>query len=143
MAKFVLSDSDVSEIIDTIVSLKRNSLPSGNCPYAMFDNGHKCIEQGCDVHQRMFWQNYEKKWQDFFNERKDNEGGKRIYVMTATLFDEKHIQDMTDEEIKELCAKDKDADNHDIYDSVEELSANWNTDEIFSPFNSYMRIIND
>lgn len=143
MAKFVLNQTDVDNIVDTIVSLKRNSLPSGNCPYAMFGNGHKCIAQGCDVHQKKFWESYEKKLQDFFEKRKDNESNQRIYVMNADMFEEKRIQDMSDAEIKELCAKDKDADNHDVYDSVEELSAYWNTDEIFSPFNSYMRVVKE
>jgi hypothetical protein len=136
MAKYVLTDADVDKIIDTIASLTRNSLPSGVCPYAALGNGRKCIEEGCDAHQEVFWEN-------FFEKRKDNESNKRIYIMRTEMFEGKHIQDMSDAEIKELCAKDKDAYNHDVYDSVEELSAYWNTEEIFSPFISYMRVIKE
>ena len=142
MAKYVLDNSDVEEIIGTIVELKRNSLPSGTCPYAAFGDGHKCIAKGCDVHQEQFWANYEKGWKEFFNEHKDSKGSKRIYVMNADMFEEKYIQDMTDAEIKELCEKDECCEEHNVYDSIEELSAYWNSDEIDS-CNTYMRIIED
>ena len=143
MAKFVLNQADVDSIVDTIVSLKRNSLPTGYCPYAVFGNGMKCSKEGCSVHQRKFWENYEKKWQDFFVEHKDKGDNKRIYVMSTDMFEEKHIKDMSEAEIKELCKQDESGDMHDVYDSMEELSANWNSGEIFYPSNSFMRVFND
>ena len=67
---YVLTQAQVDEVVDTIVSLKRNSLPSGYCPYAVFGGGQKCGGKDCTEHQREFWKNYEKKWYNYFNKNK-------------------------------------------------------------------------
>lgn len=71
---------------------------------------------------------------------------KIIIIHTDLLPDDKHFGDLTDEEVLQLCEKDRNELSnmlHDEYESVEELEANWNTDEIFYPTSSYMRVIND
>ena len=66
-----------------------------------------------------------------------------IYVIScdAPIMDEKDFNEITDEEIKEMY--DAGSDYVDRYDDIHELAANWNTDEIFYPSNSYMRIIEE
>ena len=69
----------------------------------------------------------------------------KIYIIDADLLEdiEKDFHELTDKEVIELCEKDKYGDQHDVYDSIEEMSAYWNSDEIFYPTNTYMRVIND
>lgn len=66
---------------------------------------------------------------------------KILIVHTDLLPDDKHFNELTNDEVLQLCKQDNFLS--DIYESVEELAANWNTDEIFSPLNTYMRVIND
>lgn len=69
----------------------------------------------------------------------------KIYIVHHDLIDEtgKAFQDISNEELIALCEKDEENDLHDVFDSIEELSANWNTEEIFYPSSSYMRVIDD
>ena len=69
----------------------------------------------------------------------------KIYICHTDLLGEidKHFNELTNEEVIRLCNKDKDMMLHEEYDSVEELSAYWNSDEILYPSDSYMRVIND
>lgn len=66
-----------------------------------------------------------------------------IYIVNcdAELLEEKEFNELTDEEIKEMY--DAGSDYVDRYDNLHELAANWNSDEIFYPSNSYMRIIEE
>ena len=68
---------------------------------------------------------------------------KIIYIVhsDADILEEKEFSELTDEEIKEMY--DAGSDYVDRYDSIEELAANWNADEIFSSLFSYMRIIEE
>lgn len=69
----------------------------------------------------------------------------KIYVLSIDLLEntDKPFSEMTDEEVIALCAKDMGMKNHDVYDSAEELAANWNTGEIYYPSHSYMRVIEE
>lgn len=69
----------------------------------------------------------------------------KIYIVDLVLLEDidKHFYELTDEEVIKLCEKDKAHNGHDVYNSIEELSGYWNSDEIFAPNNSYMRVIND
>lgn len=67
---------------------------------------------------------------------------KIIIIHTDLLPEDRLFGDLTDEEVLQLCEQD-DHLLHDEYESVEELEANWNIDEIFYPTSSYMRVIND
>lgn len=69
---------------------------------------------------------------------------KIIIIHIELLADtEKHFNDLTDQEVLDLCAQDKDMENHSVYDSVEQLSADFNTDEMFDSHNAYMRVIQE
>lgn len=66
----------------------------------------------------------------------------KIYIVHIDgIPSDKHFNDLTDEEIEEMYAES--TDWIDCYYSVEELAADWNTEEIFYPNMSYMRVIND
>lgn len=67
----------------------------------------------------------------------------KIYIINenAEALEEKYFNDLTNEEIEEMY--EAGSDWVDCYESVEELAANWNSDEIFYPSSSYMRVIND
>ena len=70
----------------------------------------------------------------------------RIYLVDSELLDEleidKDFNDLTDEEVVELCeVKDKDRDYHDRFNSIESMAGYWNADEILYPNASYMRVI--
>ena len=69
----------------------------------------------------------------------------KIYIVHTDMLEDngKHFDQLTDQEVIDLCEKDEDMVNHDVYESIEELSANWNTEEIFYPNMSYMRVINE
>jgi len=69
----------------------------------------------------------------------------KIYICHIDLFEhtDKHFQDLTDEEVIQLCKDDESMELHDEFDSIEEMSAHWNSDEMFAPLDSYMRVIND
>lgn len=66
---------------------------------------------------------------------------KIVIIHTDLLPDDKYFGDITNEELLQLCEKDTDWELHSEYESIEELSANWNSDELFNPSYSYMRII--
>lgn len=74
---------------------------------------------------------------------KTNSKKEFIYVVScdAPILEEKEFNKITDEEIEEMY--DAGSDYVDQYDDIHELAANWNTDEIFYPSNSYMRIIEE
>ena len=69
---------------------------------------------------------------------------KRIYIVHTDALsedDDRRFEDIPDEEIIDMY----DATNPyiDCYESIEELAANWNNDEIFYPPESYMRVIEE
>ena len=64
---------------------------------------------------------------------------KIIIVHIDLLPEDKYFADITDEELLQLCEQDDFLCS--VYESVEELSANWNSDELFDPSFSFMRII--
>lgn len=65
-----------------------------------------------------------------------------IYLIHINAWDgETSFYDLTDEEIKEMYEKDKFYITR--YESIEQLAADWNDDDIFYPNMSYMRVIND
>ena len=66
---------------------------------------------------------------------------KIIIVHFDLLPEDKNFEDITDEELLQLCEQDTEWELHSEYDSVEELSAYWNDDELFSTSYSFMRII--
>ena len=70
---------------------------------------------------------------------------KKIYVVHEDLLYDtgKRFCEMTDEEVVKLCEQDTDREHHDVYDRVEDISANWNAEEFFYPSSSYMRVIDD
>lgn len=67
----------------------------------------------------------------------------RIYIISddAEILEEKSFNEITNDEIVDMY--DAGSDSVDCYESVEELAAYWNSDEIFYPSSSYMRVIND
>lgn len=69
----------------------------------------------------------------------------KIYIVHTDLLDktDKMFHELIDQEVIDLCNKDENMENHRVYDSVQELSAYWNTDEVFYPDNSYMRVIEE
>ena len=65
-----------------------------------------------------------------------------IYIVHVDAFDsEKTFRDLTNEEIEKMY--DEGSEFIDCYNSIDELAAAWNCDEIFYPNMSYMRVIND
>lgn len=66
-----------------------------------------------------------------------------IYIINCDIFnsDDKYFFDMTDEEIVELAKRDPLL--VDIYNDINELADAWNSDYVFYPSNSYMRVINN
>ena len=70
----------------------------------------------------------------------------KIYIIhTEILPDDKQFNELTNDEVVAICNEDTNDGGfyHSEYDSVEELAAYWNTDEIFYPNMTYMRVIND
>ena len=69
----------------------------------------------------------------------------KIYVISIELLEnvDKSFSEMTDEEVVALCKKDTGMKDHDVYNSVQELAANWNSEEIYYPCHSYMRVIEE
>jgi len=69
----------------------------------------------------------------------------KIYVISIDLLEnaDKSFSEMTDEEVVALCAKDMGMKDHDVYDSAEELAVNWNSEDIYYPSHSYMRVIEE
>lgn len=69
----------------------------------------------------------------------------KIYIVHEYLLDEidKTFDKLTDEEVINICNNDTLNEWHDVYESVDELSAYWNTTELFYPSSSFMRVIND
>ena len=66
----------------------------------------------------------------------------KIYIVNVDALDERQFNEIPDEEIEKMY-ENGDFLMIDRYDSVEELSAHWNSDEIIYPSSSYMRVIND
>lgn len=68
----------------------------------------------------------------------------KIYIVhTDGIPSDKEFHELTDKEIEEMYESGDYTDYIDYYESVEELAANWNTEELFYPNMSYMRVIND
>jgi len=69
----------------------------------------------------------------------------KIYVVSIDLLEgtDKKFNELTDQEVIDLCAKDADGEYHDVFSDMTELSAHWNTEEIFYPSHSYMRVIKE
>ena len=66
----------------------------------------------------------------------------KIYIVHVDAWeDNRDFHELTNKEIEEMY--DAGSDLVDQYDTIEELSANWNSDEIFYPNMSYMRVVND
>ena len=65
----------------------------------------------------------------------------KIYIVHIDAYDERSFHLIPDEEIKKMY--EEDSTYISCYHSIEELAANWNSDEIFSPSFSYMRVTND
>ena len=65
----------------------------------------------------------------------------KIYIVHIDAYDERSFHLIPDEEIEKMY--EEDSTYISCYHSIEELAANWNSDEIFSPSFSYMRVIND
>ena len=67
----------------------------------------------------------------------------KIYIINenAKALKEKCFNELTNEEIEKMHETDRYC--VDCYESVEDLAANWNSDNIFYPWASYMRVIND
>lgn len=66
----------------------------------------------------------------------------KIYIVhTDAIPEDKYFHDLSNKEIEEMY--NNDPDNVDCYESIEELVGNWNSDEIFYPNMSYMRVVND
>ena len=65
----------------------------------------------------------------------------KIYIVHIDAYDERSFHRIPDEEIKKMY--EEDSTYISCYHSIEELAANWNSDEIFSPSFSYMRVTND
>ena len=69
----------------------------------------------------------------------------KIIIVSIDLIDrmsDKDFYELTDEQLLDLCKRDKDCIGHDIY-TPEELQDAWNSEDIFFPTSSFMRIIND
>ena len=65
----------------------------------------------------------------------------KIYIVHGeALHDSKLFKDYTNEEIEQMR---KENSYISRYDSLEELERDWNDDYIFSPTESYMRVVND
>lgn len=65
----------------------------------------------------------------------------KIYIVHGeALHESKPFKDYTNEEIEQMR---KENSYISRYDSLEELERDWNDDYIFSPTESYMRIVND
>ena len=60
-------------------------------------------------------------------------------IHTDLLPEVKDFDELTNEEVLELCEKDSMLST--IYNSIEELESDWNSDYIFDPSFSFMRII--
>ena len=69
----------------------------------------------------------------------------KIYIIHIDLLQDidKQFRELTDQEVIDLCSKDEEREHHDVYETAEELSAYWNTEEVFYPTSSYMRVIKD
>lgn len=66
-----------------------------------------------------------------------------IYIVHLDLIPEgKYFHELTDAEIEQMFETD-DTFMIDKYESVDELSAAFNSDEIMYPNNAYMRVVND
>ncbi len=67
----------------------------------------------------------------------------KIYIVCIDAWDdERQFHEIPNEEIEKMYEKG-DSLMVDRYDTIEELAAYWNSDEIFYPSSSYMRVIND
>ena len=79
----------------------------------------------------------------------------KIYIFTLALLDKygkeygyidddaNFVPKMTDDEVIEMCELDKDCEEHNVFNSIEEMTKAWNDEEIISPARAYMRVIND
>lgn len=66
----------------------------------------------------------------------------KIYIVHIDAWEgDKPFHELTNEEIEKMY--EEDTTFISCYHSIEELTANWNSDEIFYPSSSYMRVIND
>ena len=66
----------------------------------------------------------------------------KIYIVHIDAWDdERRFNEVTNEEIEKMYEDDTTYISR--YNSIEELAADWNSDEIFYPNMSYMRVIND
>lgn len=67
----------------------------------------------------------------------------KIYIVCIDAWDDERLfHEIPNEEIEKMYEKG-DLLMVDRYDTIEELAAYWNSDEIFNPSCSYMRVIND
>ena len=67
----------------------------------------------------------------------------KIYIIheDAEALENKSFCELTNEEIEDMY--DAGSQWVDCYESVEELAAAWNFDNVSTPLSSYMKIIND
>lgn len=69
----------------------------------------------------------------------------KIYVVNVDLLENvsKPFNKLSNHEVIDLCEKDENREHHDVFNSIDELSAHWNTEEILYPSHSYMRVIKE
>lgn len=61
--KYILTEPQLMELVDSYCNAKREIIPSGYCPYAAFGSGHQCskAKHGCDAHSAEYWEKFREK----------------------------------------------------------------------------------
>lgn len=69
----------------------------------------------------------------------------KIIIVHIDLLEEleKNFDELTDQEVLDLCDTDKECNLHDVFYDMDGLASAWNCEEIFIPSHSYMRVINE
>lgn len=70
----------------------------------------------------------------------------KIYIISADIVDDvEEFCEMTDAQVVEMCENAPllgGERQYDVFESVGELASAWNSEEIYYPNMSYMRVIN-
>lgn len=70
----------------------------------------------------------------------------KIYIISANIIDDvEEFCEMTDEQVVAMCENaplEAGERQYDVYETTGELAGAWNSEQIFTPSCSYMRIIN-
>ena len=58
--KYILTEAELTELVDSYCNAKRGTVPSGYCPYAVFGPGQQCskAKHGCGAHSAEFWEKF-------------------------------------------------------------------------------------